>query len=279
MIKMLIGGFIALCITLFGAVAQAAEQPIPAMSRTVVDTTGWLNSQELLELEKRVKTLRDSRSVQLAILIVKTTKPETIEQYSLRVAEKWKVGKKGEDSGLLLTVARNDRRFRLEVGYGLEGKIPDLLAKSILDEAMKPHLRNEKPFDALVSGISAIDTTLAKEPVTKTENADVTDEESVTIPFYDDLNNAGKIVAFLLGVIGGFLLLIGGYGNSGPTFLMGFIVPIVGGLALGLLVNFAMFFFVAVVATIIAVVIALGLTIGGAIIGGAFGGGGASADW
>ncbi len=278
--KMLIGCLFTLCASLFGVVAQASEQPIPAMSRTVVDTTGWLNSQESLELEKRVKALRDNRGVQLAILIVSTTTPETIEQYSLRVAEKWKVGKKGEDSGLLLTLARNDRKFRLEVGYGLEGKIPDLLAKSILDEAMKPHLRNAKPFDALVAGVSAIDTALAKDPPKKPEKvATSADEESVAIPFFDDLNSVGKMVAVVLGVIGGVLLLAGMYGGSGEALAGGILIPIVGGALIGLLVNITQFVFVAITAFIIALIIALGLTIGGAVIGGAFGGGGASSDW
>ncbi len=279
-VRILIGIALSCSLLLWGG-AEAAEAPIPAMSRTVVDTTGWLASQEALALEKRVTALRGSRGVQLAILIVGTTSPETIEAYSLRVAEKWKVGKKGEDSGLLLTIARSDRKFRLEVGYGLEGKLPDLLAKSILDDAMRPHLKREKPYDAILAGIDAIERELAKDATKPPESgtAKTEGDGDISIPFFEDLNGGGQAVAIVLGIVGGILLLVGFYGESGYALLAGLLIPSVGGALLGLLVNFAMFLLVALAAFLIALAIALGLTIGGAVVGGAFGGGGASADW
>lgn len=271
-----------LLVCLFAGIASAdIEHAIPPLSGTVVDTTKWLNQQEVLALEAQIREVQTSAKAQLAVLIVESVKPETIEQYSLRVAETWKVGKEGADTGAIIVIAKADRKGRIEVGYGLEGQLPDLAARIILDKEIAPRLKENKPYDGLHAGIEAIKVQLLKEPTkatdAKAEGSGSSDE--FTIPYFDQLNTAGKVVAIVLGVIGGILLLVGVYGSEGGALLFGLLIPLVGGLALGLLVNITQCLIVAVVAFIVALVVAFGLTLGGAAIGGMFGGGGASADW
>ena len=85
-----------------------------------------------------------------------TTKPEEIEQYSIRVAEAWKIGRKGVDDGLLLIVAKDDRRLRIEVGYGLEGAIPDSVAKRVIDERITPRFRDGDFFGGIRDGVDQL---------------------------------------------------------------------------------------------------------------------------
>ena len=273
---------LALIACLIAGVSFAStEQAIPSFSGPVVDTTKWLNQQETLALTNEINEVRKVTGAQIAVLIVDTVKPEEIEQYSIRVADKWKVGKKGEDSGVLIVIARTDRKFRIEVGYGLEGRLTDLTSKIILDEKIAPRFKENKPYDGLHAGIEAIKIALLKEaPEAKdAANRSASTWDDIAIPYFDKLNTAGKTVAIVLGIIGGILLLAGVYGFEGWALLSGLLVPLVGGLVIGLLVNITQCLLVAAAAFIIALAIALGITIGGAVLtGGGFGGGGASGD-
>ncbi len=269
----------------FANTETSVGQAIPSLSGAVVDTTKWLNQQETLALEAKIKDVRTATKAQIAVLIVDTVKPEAIEQYSLRVAEQWKIGKKGEDTGAIILIARSDRKIRIEVGYGLEGQLTDLSSKKIINEKIAPRLKENKPYDALSGGIDEIMILLLKEApkAASAASSPTSIEEKVeefAIPYFDELNSAGKVVAIVLGVIGGILLLAGVYGEEGMAVLFGLFVPIVGGMVIGLLVNITHCFLVAIVAFIVALVIALGITIGGAVVsGGTFGGGGASGDF
>ncbi|MGE0876570.1 MAG: YgcG family protein [Burkholderiales bacterium] len=118
-----------------------AEVPVPPLAARVTDLTGTLNAQQKAALEARIATWEKQRGSQLAVLMLPTTKPEEIEQYSIRVAEAWKIGRKGVDDGLILLVAKEDRRVRIEVGYGLEGVIPDAVARRVIEERITPRLR------------------------------------------------------------------------------------------------------------------------------------------
>ncbi len=129
---------------------------IPPLSSRVTDEVGVLGSSQTQELEQLLKSIEDSKGAQVAILIVRTTKPEEPEQYALRVVEAWKLGRKGVDDGALLLLAIEDRRSRLEVGYGLEGAITDALSKRILDEVLRPHLREGRYHQGLLAAVSAI---------------------------------------------------------------------------------------------------------------------------
>ena len=125
---------------LFGA--ARADVPVPPLKTRVTDLTGTLNAQQRGELESRIAAYETRRGSQIAVLLLPTTKPEEIEQYSIRVAEAWKIGRKGVDDGLLLIVAKDDRRLRIEVGYGLEGVIPDSVARRVIEERITPRFRD-----------------------------------------------------------------------------------------------------------------------------------------
>jgi uncharacterized protein len=134
-----------------------AQQPVavPALSARVTDLTGTLDAAQRQRLDAQLADIERRKGTQVAILIVPTTQPETIEEFGIRVADAWKLGRGRDraqrdtgnpragaiDDGLLLLVAKNDRKVRLEVGYGLEGAIPDAVAKRIIGEAITPRFR------------------------------------------------------------------------------------------------------------------------------------------
>jgi uncharacterized protein len=110
-----------LCLALPAAAQDLA--PVPALTGRVTDLTGTLTQGQKAALEAQLAAFQARRGSQLAVLIVPTTRPEEIEQYSIRVVEQWKLGRKNVDDGALLLIAKNDRRLRIEVGYGLEGAL------------------------------------------------------------------------------------------------------------------------------------------------------------
>ena len=118
---------------MLGVAAAAAQQPVPPLSGRVVDTTGTLSAEALSSLEQKLAAFEQRKGSQIAVLLVRTTAPEAIEQYALRVAEEWQIGRGGVDDGVVLVAALDDRRMRFEVGYGLEGAVPDALARRIIE--------------------------------------------------------------------------------------------------------------------------------------------------
>jgi uncharacterized protein len=113
-------------------------QPVPALSARVTDVTGTLSAGERQALEAKLTDWEARTTNQLAVLIVPTTKPETIEEYSLRVAEAWKIGQKGKDNGAVFVIAKNDKQMRIEVGYGLEGELTDVAARRVIGDTVAP---------------------------------------------------------------------------------------------------------------------------------------------
>src|SRR5574340_907947 len=126
---------------LFSAFLAVADVAVPPLKSRVTDLTGTLSANEAVQLEQKLAAFEEKKGSQIAVLIVPTTQPETIEQYAIRVAEAWKLGRKGVDDGVLLLIAKNDRTLRIEVGYGLEGVLPDAIAKRIIDELIVPAFR------------------------------------------------------------------------------------------------------------------------------------------
>ncbi len=114
---------------------------MPPLTARVIDLTGTLSGGAVNRIETKLASLEQKKGSQIAVLIVPTTQPEEIEQYGIRVADQWKLGRKGVDDGAILLVAKNDRRARIEVGYGLEGAMPDAIAKRIIDETDRPALQ------------------------------------------------------------------------------------------------------------------------------------------
>lgn len=130
----------------------AAQVPVPRLSGPVVDTAGLLRSGERQRLESLARSAQareGGRGVQLQYLIVPSLDGEAIEDFSIRVAEAWKIGTKGRDDGVLVTVAVKDRRFRIEVGGGLEGEIPDALARRVGDQIIGPAFKQGRFADGL----------------------------------------------------------------------------------------------------------------------------------
>ena len=131
----------ALALALLWTAVAAAEVAVPPLSARVTDLTGTLDAGQRAALEARLEAFERAKGSQVAVLIVPTTQPETIEQYGIRVAEAWKIGRGGTiDDGVILLVAKDDRALRIEVGYGLEGALPDAIAKRIIEEVIVPAL-------------------------------------------------------------------------------------------------------------------------------------------
>ena len=118
-----------------------AQQAIPALTAHVMDHSATLDAAQLAQLEAKLAAFEQSRGAQIVLLLVPTTQPEDIASYSQRVADSWKVGRKGIGDGLLLVVAKSDRKVRIEVAKALEGAIPDLASKRVIDEAITPRFR------------------------------------------------------------------------------------------------------------------------------------------
>jgi len=128
---------------LFLSYLAYGDTAIPTFSQRIVDTTHTLTETQLKALEQKIIQYENVKKdgAQIAVLMIPTLSDEPIENYAVRVFEKWKIGKKGNDNGILLLIAKNDHRIRIEVGYGLEGDLPDLKAKLIINRNITPEFK------------------------------------------------------------------------------------------------------------------------------------------
>ena len=136
--------------------ALAADVAVPPLVSHVNDLTATLSVEQVQELDRSLAAFEKKKGSQVVVLLVPTTQPETIEQYAIRVAESWKLGRKSIDDGAILVLAKQDRKLRIEVGNGLEGVLPDATTKHIIDEAIVPHLRVGDFYGGVRAGIDAI---------------------------------------------------------------------------------------------------------------------------
>lgn len=148
------GAPLALLFLLLAVPARTAE--VPFLSARVNDLAGLLSTQTTAELEALLKAHEDSTSNQLAILIIPGLEGEVLEEYSLRVAESWKLGKKGNDNGVLLLIAHAERKVRIEVGSGLEGALPDIVCGQIIRNEIVPRFRRDDYDGGVREGVEAI---------------------------------------------------------------------------------------------------------------------------
>ena len=158
-----------LCLAALLQPASAQDlAPVPPLKARVTDLAGMLKPEQQAALEKTLQAHEARTGSQVAILLVKSTAPEVIEQYGIRVAEAWKIGRKGIDDGVILIVAKDNprdlRRLRLEVGRGAEGVITDAMSKRILQDVIAPHFRNNDFYGGLNASVAAIHALLDKEP-------------------------------------------------------------------------------------------------------------------
>lgn len=141
-------------ISFHGLIADEAD--LPELTGRVVDTTATLSASEKEQLNATLEQLERDTGSQLVVVIVPTTGAEAIEQYSIRLAEEWKIGREGVDDGVILLVAKEDRKLRIEVGYGLEGAIPDAGANRIIDEFIVPEFKRGNFYDGIAAGVDAL---------------------------------------------------------------------------------------------------------------------------
>ncbi len=139
-----------------GGVHAHADAVVPPLTSRVTDETGTLTSDQKAGLEQTLKEFEAKKGTQISVLVVPTTAPETIEQYSMRVVEQWKLGRKNVDDGALLIIAKNDRTLRIEVGYGLEGVLTDATSNRIINEAIVPRFRNGDFYGGITAGLDGM---------------------------------------------------------------------------------------------------------------------------
>ena len=151
--------------------AAQAEVAIPPLSARVTDLTSTLDAQQIQALESSLAAFEAKKGSQIAVLILPTTQPETIEKYGIRVVEAWKLGRKGVDDGVLLLVAKEDRAMRIEVGYGLEGALNDATAKRIVAEIITPFFKRGEFYQGIDAGTNAIIKVVEGEPLPEPQTA------------------------------------------------------------------------------------------------------------
>ena len=159
-----------LCLCAGGAWAQDL-QAVPPLSGRVIDTTGTLDAGRKTGLEARLASLEAQKGAQVVVLMVPTTAPEDIAAYANRVANTWKIGRKDVGDGVLLVVAKNDRKLRIEVAKTLEGALPDLLAKRIIDQAITPLFRQGDYAGGLDAGVTQIVARITGEALPEVDTA------------------------------------------------------------------------------------------------------------
>lgn len=277
-------GLVTCCalLLLVSGSARAELVAVPALKTRVTDLTQTLSTDQQAQLEAKLTAFEREKGSQIAVLIVPTTQPEDIAQYSIRVVDTWKLGRAKQDDGILILLAKDDRKMRIEVGYGLEGAIPDLTAKRVITEVMAPSFRQGDYYGGLNNAIDKLIGLIAGEQLP----APASNATSANNNF------EGMLPMLLVGglVLGGILRAIFGsfFGGALTGGALGTLAWLLGG---GLFV--AIFF--GIVAFFITLMGASGLGHMGGYSGGSggfgggsdpfsgggggFGGGGASGDW
>jgi uncharacterized protein len=189
-----------LALLLCWAFAAFADVAVPPLTGRVVDQTGTLSAADIAGLTETLKGLERRKGSQVAVLIVPTTEPETIEQYSIRVAEAWKIGRKKIDDGALLVVAKNDRKLRIEVGYGLEGALTDVTSRRIIDEIITPKFRSGDFAGGIAAGIDRMIGVIDGEPLPAPAPRPQRQSDDFNLThFLDSFNPFPLIIALILG--------------------------------------------------------------------------------
>ncbi|THD52573.1 MAG: YgcG family protein [Bradyrhizobium sp.] len=271
------------------AFAAAADVAVPPLSGRVVDQTGTLSAGDISSLTQTLRDMEARKGSQVAVLIVPTTAPETIEQYSIRVAEAWKIGRKKIDDGALLVVAKDDRHLRIEVGYGLEGALTDVTSKRIIDEIIVPKFRSGDFAGGIAAGVERIVAVINGEPLPAPQP-----QQSWSLP--DKVGDAFPFIIFGVIALSGFLRmalgrLVGSVAAGGIVGLLAWFI--LGSLALSLIAAAIAFVFTLFGGSFASSSGRTGWAGGGGSFsgssssdsggfsggGGSFGGGGASGSW
>src|SRR5882762_302763 len=157
MLKRWLGLLAAGAILLLAGLSPASgEVAVPPLKAHVTDLTGTFSASQLRDLESRLAAFERAKGSQIAVLMLPSTQPETIEEYSIRLADAWKIGRARVDDGVILVIAKNDRKLRVEVGRGLEGAIPDAIAKRVIAEVITPHFKANDFYGGIAAGTDAL---------------------------------------------------------------------------------------------------------------------------
>jgi uncharacterized protein len=152
--RLVIFGLILFLFVSTGAVAAALD--VPPLGGRVNDRAGMLSSQKRHEIEERLKSFEDQTSHQIAVLTIPSLAGDDVENFGIRVAEAWKIGQKGLDNGVILLVTKKELKIRIEVGRGLEGILPDLVASRIIREVIAPHFQKGDYASGIADGVESI---------------------------------------------------------------------------------------------------------------------------
>jgi uncharacterized protein len=267
-----------------------AEVDVPKLTQRVTDLTSTLDATQKQALETKLAAFESRKGSQIAVLLVPSTQPETIEQFGIRVVDVWKLGRKGVDDGVLLLIAKDDRKLRIEVGYGLEGALNDATAKRIVSEIIGPDFKRGEFYAGIDAGVDAIIKVVEGEPLPPPA-------QSASSQSGNGSDNFGQLIGagFVIFMMGNIILrqLLGRL----PSGLI--VGGVIGALAWVMLLSIGW----AVAAALVAFVLSLlfGMGGGGSSFpsgwgggggwgsgggggdfgggGGGFGGGGASGDW
>lgn len=173
--------------------ARAAD--VPVLRQHVTDATGTLSADQVAQLEAELVALEQRKGSQVAVLMISTLDGQAIEDYSLAVAEKNKIGRGKVDDGLLLLIAKDDRKARIEVGYGLEGAIPDVVASRVIREYLAPHFRGGDYFGGIEEALAVLTKAIDGEPLPEPMAG-------------DSSGGANPVPAFFLGLFLGIVMLV-----------------------------------------------------------------------
>lgn len=235
-------------------------EDIPKLEQRVTDLTNTLNPSEISSLEEKLARFEQAKGSQIVILLIPSTGNEDIAQYSIRVVEKWKIGRAKVDDGVLVLVAKNDRRLRIEVGYGLEGALSDVIAKRIISDQITPLFKQGRYFDGLNLGVDQIIRVIQSEPLPELPKTSINQEQDITGLLF---------IAFILSLfIGGILRAIFG------RFLGGIFTASIVGILAWFMTSVIFLSFLAGIVAFIATIFGGRGGIGPSSGGGGFGSGG-----
>ena len=196
--------------------ALVLQAALPALTGRVVDRAEILSPEEEQSLTRKLETIENETSVQFVIATIPSLEGEPIEDYSIRLAEEWKIGQAGLDNGAIILVVPSERRIRIEVGYGLEPVIPDGLAGRIIRERIAPAFRDENYYQGLLAAVEGLELAARREypeaPATSREEPTVGFNPVVFLFLYFLVGVLGNVIGILFGVLAGALvfLVVGG---------------------------------------------------------------------
>ena len=239
-------------------------QPIPTLTARVIDQTGTLTPADRSALESQLAAIESQHGSQVVVLMVATTAPEDIAAYAYRVASDWKIGRRDVGDGLLVVVAKDDRRMRIEVARRLEGAIPDITAARILDETLQPRFRANDYAGGLSAGLTQIEKLISGEQLpapAQRQSGNQSDPESLALFLFFGVMMLRPLARAIFGNRLGAGLM--GVGTGGVAFWLTSSLLLAGGAGV-----------VALVITLLSNGRGMHLGGGGGGRGGGFGGGG-----